>query len=387
MINRICKWLIFKILYPVCYYAGALRKVKNNKVIFVENHSERLSDNYILLYEQLEQKEYDLTVHYLSVSSSGWGSIVLRTLRLIMDMSTAACVFINESNSVFGAFHVRKGTKLVQLWHACGAFKKWGYSVADKSFGDNKKELDTYSPHRNYNLVSVSGKEVVWAYEEAFGLPKTSNIVKPLGVSRTDVYFDKSSKKQAMQRLKEAGIDLNGKQIIAYVPTFRGDIKAASYPNALNNELLYKSLQKDYIFLIKNHPFIKEQVDIPKEYADFMMDISDVLSIEDVLLTADILITDYSSIVFEYSLMQRPMLFFAYDLKDYYDERGFYYPYEDFVPGPVLRTTEELIDYIKQIGQFDFEKLKQFRELYMDGCDGRSTERILANIFEQSFHN
>lgn len=149
--------------------------------------------------------------------------------------------------------------------------------------------------------------------------------------------------------------------------------------------MLYERLKDDYIILIKRHPFVKEKIVFAEKYTDFIKDISDKLSIEDLLLVADICITDYSSVIFEYSLMQRPILFFAYDLEEYNDERGFYYPYESFVPGPVLRTMEELVCYIEHIEQFDTERLKNFKNQYMDGCDGYSTKRILEYIFKETF--
>lgn len=196
MVRSICKWIVFKLIYPVFYYVGCSRKVQGDKIIFVENHGERLSGDFALLYDAVKQENYNIHVHYLKVSSSSWGTVVIRTIGLIWDMATAKCIFLSESNSVFGAFAIRRDTKLVQLWHACGAFKKWGYSVADKTFGDDAKALDTYPGHRNYDLVSVSGEAVCWAYEEAFGLPKDSGIVKPFGVSRTDVYFSEAKRQR-----------------------------------------------------------------------------------------------------------------------------------------------------------------------------------------------
>ena len=179
MVKDAVKWIVFKIIYPVCYHIAALKSVSAEKIVFVENHQDTLSDNYQLLYNRLEELGYENHVHYLQMTKSNWGKIIVHTLQLILDMATARCVFINDSNSMFGSFTLRKETKLIQLWHACGAFKKWGYSVADKKFGDDKKTLDRYSPHRNYSIVPVSGKEVCWAYEEAFGLQKNSNIVVP----------------------------------------------------------------------------------------------------------------------------------------------------------------------------------------------------------------
>lgn len=380
MLRRICKWVVFKWMYPVVYFLGSLRRIYTKKVIFVETHAESLSDNYELLYNRLQRNGYDIHVHYLRVASSGWSHIIIRTVRLIWDMATARCVFLNESNSAFGAFSLRRGTKLVQLWHACGAFKKWGYSVSDKSFGDDKRTLDVYSGHRNYNLVPVSGEAVCWAYEEAFGLQGKPDVVRPLGVSRTDVYFDAKRKQKAYGELSKLNLKIKGRKVILYAPTFRGEIRHAKAPDRLDLPTMYR-LHEEYVILVKQHPFIRETLEIPEQYRDFCMEVADQMSIEELLMTADICITDYSSIVFEYSLMERPILFFAYDLDDYYDERGFYYPYESFVPGPVVRTTEELADAVEQIDGFDMVKLQEFRQQYMSGCDGHSTERILESVF------
>ena len=379
MITNICKWLVFKGVYPICYSLASLKKVNRSKVIFVENHQDALSDNYELLYKQLETRGFELHVHYLKVASSGWFGIILRTLRLIFDMATAGCVFVNESNSVFGSFKLRRGTKLIQVWHACGAFKKWGYSVADKTFGDDKKTLERYCAHSNFTLVPVSGKKVCWAYEEAFGLQSKPGIVKPMGVSRTDVYFKEERKQQAYDKLQTLESFIAGRKIILYAPTFRGDIRTATAPDKMDLKKMLQ-LQDEYVIFIKNHPFVKQKTAIPAECQNFCMEIEEQLSIEDLIIIADICVTDYSSIVFEYALMKRPILFFAYDLEDYYDERGFYYLYDEFVPGPIVCTTEEIIQQIRQIEQFDRKRLEIFCEQYMSGCDGHSTERILEYI-------
>lgn len=379
MIRRVCKWIVFKLLYPLCYYVGSIREVRPNKILFVENHAEKLSDDFILLKEKLLQRDYSISEHYLKVSTSSWGQVVCRSVRLIFDMTTAKCVFLNESNSLFGAFTTRKDTKLVQLWHACGAFKKWGYSVADKSFGDDREELDRFPGHKNYDLVPVSGEDVCWAYEEAFGLKGKPGIVKPLGVSRTDVYFEEEKKQQAYSHLKELKLPLKGRKIILYAPTFRGDIRTAKSPDGLNLTRLY-ALHEEYVVLIKQHPFVKEQMRIPEQYRDFCIEIEDELTIQELLMVSDICVTDYSSVVFEYTLLNKPILFFAYDLEEYYDERGFYYPYEEFVPGAVVKTTEELVLSIRQIADFDRDKIDTFRKKYMGGCDGHATERIIEYV-------
>ena len=108
------------------------------------------------------------------------------------------------------------------------------------------------------------------------------------------------------------------------------------------------------------------------------------MPIEDLLFTADMCITDYSSLIFEYSLFERPMIFYAFDLDQFYDYRGFNYPYDySFLPGPIVKTNEELINAIKQ-GKADPTVISDFRERFMGACDGRSTERIADYIMSQN---
>lgn len=379
MLRSAIKWMVFKIIYPVCYFIGSRRPVKRDKMIFVESHGDEISDNYILLYDSLNKSGYDTHVHILGIAQSSWSSIIIRTVRMIWDISTARCVLLDESNSAFGAFRIRKDTKLIQMWHACGAFKKWGYSVIDKTFGEDRQTLDRYNGHNNYSLVAVSGKNICWAYEEAFGLAKDSGIVRPIGVSRTDVFFDEKRRNEAASKISKLGAFANNRKVIIYLPTFRGSISKAQTAPPLDMGVL-SEIRDDYIFLVKQHPFVKKPMDIPNEYRDFVVEISNLLTTDELIMAADICITDYSSIVFEYSLMHRPIAFFAYDLEEYYDERGFYYPYEEFVPGPIVKTTRELVDFVHNVDRFDYDKLDKFRAEYMDGCDGHSTERLIEYI-------
>lgn len=375
------KWFVLKCIYPFVYKIGTIRKIKNKKIIFVENHLDYVSNNYVCLRPLLEKNGYSITTHFLQTSVVGRLAVIGKTIRLMFDMADARCVFITESNSAFGTIPLRKGTDLVQLWHACGAFKKWGFSVADKSFGDSLNDLQKYSGHCNYTLVPVSGEAVCFAYEEAFGLEAIKQIVRPLGVSRTDIFFDEQQKIKAYDKLKQSNINLDGKKIVLYAPTFRGNIKDAKAP-AFDYDLFYEKFHKDYILLIKQHPFVKQPLSIRKEYDGEIVDVTFNIDIEDLLMVADICITDYSSVVFEYSLMNRPILFYAYDLASYYDERGFYYPYEAFVPGPIVKTMEDLVEALLDIDKFDYKTLKRFRETYMSGCDGTSTLRILNSVLE-----
>ena len=112
------------------------------------------------------------------------------------------------------------------------------------------------------------------------------------------------------------------------------------------------------------------------------MDVTKHLQIEELIAVSDICISDYSSVIYEYSLFERPMVFFAYDIEDYNDWRGFYYPYHEMTPGPVLGTTHELADWVQSLSNgFDPTAVRAFREKYMSACDGHATERIVKEAF------
>ena len=124
-----------------------------------------------------------------------------------------------------------------------------------------------------------------------------------------------------------------------------------------------------------------------KRCGDEFMDViyhTGKMEIEELLCTCDLCISDYSSLIFEYSLFERPLVFFAYDLEEYGDWRGFYYDYEELTPGPVLRTTVEVIQYIRETEkEFDPERIRAFRNKFMSACDGHATDRLIELVTER----
>lgn len=385
MIKKIVKWLAFRVIYPCAYRVGCIRRLNPKKVIFAEVRHSFLTDSYRLIYEQLKKlPDYRLEVVYL-VTNSGGPGYLWRYLKLCFKMGSAGCILCDDTCNLFGAFKLRKGTKLIQTWHSCGAFKKWGECISDLSFGEDIEELRKYPAHTNYTLCTVSSEECIAPFKAAFGLPEENSCVKAIGVSRTDVFFREENKVRAFENLEKACPEANsarkaGKKLMLYAPTYRGDADKAYIPEELDIPLMKSALGDDYVLLIKRHGFVKRKWDIPKDCEDFAFDISESMKIEDLLFVSDICITDYSSLIFEYSLFERPMYFFAFDLDEFYDYRGFFYDYNEFVPGPIVKTSAELTKKIKTGEGFDKSALKAFRERFMGACDGNSTKRIVDYI-------
>lgn len=374
--SRLFRFVSLKLLVPN-YYLHCKRKYRfdERRVLFLEVKYTFFSDNYKLIYDCLEkEKEWHLSVFFLNSIGLGRLQYLKKSLAMAKELASAKYVFINDGSNIFSAVPMRKETVVIQTWHACGAFKKWGFSTAEKIFGASRKELLRYPNYNNISYVTVSSPEVVWAYEEAMGIDRSK--ILPIGNSRTDIYYDKSFVMNALKKIRKLYPAAENKKIIFYAPTFRGRVATAQAPDALDIPLLFKALHDKYVLIIKHHPFVKERPVIEDKYKDFAIDMTKLAETEELICASDICITDYSSLVFEYSLMDKPIIFYCYDIEDYYDWRGFYYPFEEFVPGPIVKTSEELVQCVKNIQSYDLSRVKTFKERFMNSCDGHATERL-----------
>ena len=131
------------------------------------------------------------------------------------------------------------------------------------------------------------------------------------------------------------------------------------------------------------HPSVSKSQGVPFDLKDDILNLS-TMDMNDLLISTDILITDYSSVIFDYSLLNRPILFYAYDLEEYIAERDFYYSYKEFVPGPILETNEELFSKIENISTVDLKQIEIFKHKFFDQLDGQSAKRIVDTIFQNS---
>lgn len=432
-VRDIYKTASLKKLYPDRYRAEAKKPVIPGSVVFLEIRAKGLTDNFRLIKAALERRNADArTVNTDSASGTGdqgedtarytitalciregmenQASVMKNCLEAIPHLARAQYIFVNESSYFLSSLPIRPETTVIQTWHACGAFKKFGYSAIGKGFGTTKEDLDRYPVHRNFSYVTVSSPEVVWAYAEAFHMEDAVHKILPIGVSRTDMFFSRKYREKACGKTSwvlrkmnprlfpkkgdvytdktggtEADPDealkvLPDRKIILYAPTFRGNVNHAVSPDRLDIAMMKRELEGRYILLINHHPFVKEKdrPKIPESCRDFAFDVTDRLSIEELLTAADVCITDYSSLVFEYSLFERPILFFTYDMQEYLDERGFYYPIREMMPGPVCSTTQELTEVLKTPdAEFNLRRVREFKYRFMSGCDGHATARIL----------
>lgn len=384
--KKVGQILMFRIVFPLGYkhYIKG-KKIKRKKAVFVEVRFDEITDSFRLVYDRMKADGFDVHEQFIENIKPGKWGYIKRCLRMLEDISDAHYVFLNDACNVTSCIPLRKGTKIYQLWHACGAFKKFGMSTAELIFGDNRKSLEKYPNYGNLSYVTVSSPEVIWAYEEAMNLKDTKTQVVATGVSRTDVFYDQHFIEQSKAAIYSVCPAAENKKIILYAPTFRGRVAKAESPDCLDIPAMKRALGDEYVLLIKHHPFVKQPPVVPEDCADFAMDVTKSLEIDQLLCASDVCVSDYSSLIFEYSLFERPMIFFAYDLDDYFDWRGFYYNYDELTPGPVVKETEEIIDYIRHLDtRFDQAQVHAFKEKFMSSCDGHATDRIMALVYAET---
>lgn len=374
-INFLRHWIVFYIVWPVAFRLGSILPVKKNRAVFAYNkHYSTLPDNMIEIKKIYEEAGWEC-IEYGNEESSL--QRLIGDIRFQFIYARSARIFITDNFDPLYACNPRKGTRVIQLWHACGAFKKWGYSTLDADWGGERRMWEIFPRYNTLTDVFVSSEYIIPCYAEAFNCKE--EIIRPLGVPRTDVFFDKEFVASGRQKLTAAIPEIGDRKIVLYAPTFRGDSpKEAHNDNVIDFKKFKEQLGSEYALILKYHPFTKGEDTFTKEcedlYGDCVFLCPKEIGIDTAMCAADILVSDYSSLVFEYSLLQRPMIFFAYDLEEYDTKRSYYYDYMDFVPGPIASTDDEVFGYIS-CGT-DMSKIRDFREKFMSACDGNSAKRI-----------
>ena len=361
---------------------GRLLGRPHRRVVLATSHTGTISGNLEFIREALRRVEPSLPVTELaSRPQSGYRGIPRSSLAAIRAGFELARSRLSIVDDYFLPMYVaapRDGARYVQVWHACGAFKKFGYSVLDKTFGADQAFVDKLPIHTNYDRCLISAARFAPFYAEAFGQP-IEKFDASLGIPRTDVFFGER-RADAEQRARRRYPAAAGRRTILYAPTFRGEsIPKARSPQDLDLAELHAAIGTDHVVLLRQHPFVRSAAPIEPELRDFVIDVSDYPDINELMLISDILVTDYSSAIYEYALLGRPMGFFAPDHAAYEAERGFYFDYQTGVPGPVFETTEEVAAWL-QAGAFDLDRVARFRDESFDVADGRATERFIERV-------
>lgn len=361
-------------LYAVLFNISRLLfPLKQNRVAFVSMHNENFKDSLGCVYEKMKEKgDYDfvlITRQDLSLRSvPKLISFFFIKSRLL---ATSKYVFLNDNFMPMGKLNFRKEAVITQLWHAEGAFKKFGMHIPQEGFLRKTEEAG----NRKLSFVVCSSESVRDIYAGAFGMPKEK--VLPLGAPRADFLFSEENKRKAAQKLQKLYPQTKGKKVVLYAPTFRDNLERnKDILKVFDTKKFSEALGEEYCLMVRLHPQINVN---PGDLTD-AINVTDYEDVRELVLFCDILITDYSSICMDFSILSKKTVFFAYDLEEYKKERDFYFDYEAYVPGEVVKTLTDLAEKVK--GDFDEERNNRFRDFNFSFLDGKSSQRVIERIVE-----
>lgn len=342
-----------------------------NRILFASEMRSKLEGNLLQVRDRMVErgldKQFEFTYSFRLPSSSS----TLGTVKLLRKLAGADIILVDDYFGLLENLYLAPEVKVIQLWHAGSGFKSIGYSRFGK-YGSPK----LFNAHRRYTYAIAGSTHLVSVYAEAFGIEEKA--IVPTGLPRIDTFLDPELSRAAIDQFYRAHPELAGKRIILFAPTFRGrGIRDAYYDyDQIDFARWWEQCGDDTVVLFRMHHFVAEPPPIPEQYRDRLIDAAGFGETNDLLRVADILITDYSSVIYEYSLLGRPMLFFSYDRDVYAATRGFHRDFEETAPGKACDTFDELLTAIAD-SDFETWRIDQFVKENFDHVDTGSTDRVI----------
>lgn len=280
----------------------------------------------------------------------------------------------------------REGVNYIQTWHGT-PLKKLALDMDSVNMGGEtdieKYKKNFYDNTRTWDYLISQNHFSTEVFRRAFAFDKT---MLEIGYPRNDILFLGNNNEYINDLKDKMGLPMD-KKIILYAPTWRDNEYyskgAYKFNSAMDFDLLKEKLGDEYVIIVKYHYLVKENLDWSK-YQGFVYKFDMCEDISLLYLVSDILITDYSSVMFDYSVLERPMFFFAYDLEDYKDNlRGFYFDFIYEAPGPIIKTTDDLVESILNYNVIEYkEKYKAFHDKFNHADDGHASENVVKLITE-----
>ncbi|MDY2921873.1 MAG: CDP-glycerol glycerophosphotransferase family protein [Eubacterium sp.] len=358
-------------VFAAFFFLFRLCPLDQNKVFLVATHDDGPEGNIGLMVEYIREKRAGTKFVYLT-KKDGIRKPFSFFFSKAYHMATASVILMDNEFMPMAYTPVSKKVKVVQLWHGTGTIKKFGLDADPPEVKKLAEKINKRITH-----LIVNSEKTKKQYSSAFGIPPERIYIT--GLPRTDLILDEGRMEDMEKAFYEAYPSLKGKRITLYAPTFR-DEQAVAPELALDfNDF---TLTEDDVVLLRLHPFVSDHFVLDEvSYDGRVKDFSHYPGVTTLLKVADCLITDYSSIVFEYALMNKPVLFYAYDLEKFETEgRSFYEDYVSEVPGPVCKDQKTLHEQWqkaigKPAGQEEFLK-ENYRYL-----DGGARKRVFELIF------
>ncbi|MBR3149455.1 MAG: CDP-glycerol glycerophosphotransferase family protein [Eubacterium sp.] len=354
---------LLKLGLKIIYAPLKLLKTKNRIVYLSRQSNEKSLDMQLLEAAITEESPETEQVFRLRMLDDGFSSKIKYAAALVGDMyylATSKVAVVDTYSITVSCLNHKKDLKVVQMWHALGAIKKFGLQAVGTKEGRDEKISRAMCMHKNYSYVLAPSSETAKFYMEAFGVE--SDKIKLCPLPRVDYLTDGETKTSDFYYSNPAA---GQKKVVLYLPTFRE--REAYITQMLKTEFEDKD---GYYLIVSPHPLSKVECDehyLP--HGDF--------SSEDLVKIADVVITDYSACAFEAALLMKPLYFFTPDYDEYIKDRGINIDVRAELPDAVFEDAEALVNAI-ECGNYDMNSLFSFKEKYI--ANAKNNTQTLAKF-------
>jgi CDP-ribitol ribitolphosphotransferase len=334
-----------------------------------------LDGNLLHIHTQMRRAhpelEYVLLLEPYSYGLRAKLAYLVRLVRGMYYLSTARLFIVDNAYFPIHVAPPGDGTTVVQVWHAAGALKRFGLDTPTPPAEPERTFL-----HRNYDYVVVGGQTSRRPYAAALRTPIER--VLALGSPRTDFFFDENAMAAARARLLAEHPQLAGRRVVLYAPTFRGRGGAKRAAPGFDAARLRALLPANHALVLKTHPNL-DPAATPTGGYDAVID--PATEINEIFTLTDILVTDYSSSLFEWALLRRPLLLLTGDLAEYEVDPGLYLDYRTEMIGTQVTDTDGIAAAIAA-DEFDLSGYDAFIERHLGASHGEASAAFVGRFLE-----
>jgi CDP-glycerol glycerophosphotransferase len=352
--------------------AGQLVARRDDRSVLFSSFGGRFSDNPRAVYEELLTRGTDLAPVWVSSDPSLPASVLPRSADYVRAAGRAGIVVSNEA---LPQFVKKPGVTYLQTWHGT-MLKRIGYDnprYASDPDGLKRAAKD----YARWDLLVSQSPFCTRTMRQAF---RYEGEVLEVGYPRNDLLL--SPQASAVRRdVRQAFGIADDVVAVLYAPTFRDDQQQGDRL-PLDLSLLEQALGSGVHVLTRLHH--RAVAAMAEQPSSFWTSASDHPDIRDLYLASDVLVTDYSSVMFDYAVTGKPMVFFTYDLEAYRDGlRGFYFDLTEQAPGPLCTTTEQVAQALGDLAGSSAAHAAayaRFREDFVPWDDGRASAQVVDRL-------
>lgn len=372
------KYLLYKIailILKIIYFFLKLFPTKN-KITLISRQSNEISIDFSLIKKEiLKHKKYKVVALCKKLEGKEKASLknmflyFFHMIRQMYHIATSKVVILDSYCIAICVLKHKKNLRVIQIWHSIGTMKKFGYDILDQEEGNSSKIAKIMKMHQNYDVILCGGE----GYREDLcrGFNCTKDKIRIIALPRVDLLLDKEYIKNIKNKIYNEYPMLMKKKNIVYCPTFRKDEKnMKKYVLDLINKVDYKK----YNLIVKLHPLSTIKIDNKKVIT------APTFSSAELLTIADYVITDYSCILYEAGILNKPLYFYAFDYEEYNKNRSLNIDYYKELPGVISNNIMDILNDIKN-NKYDYLKLNKFINKYIN-LEGNNTKKIYSLIEE-----